>query len=115
MEVLDGALLDFGFPVGPITLLDEVGIDVRAKIPILEKRAGWREQFQAPNGAFDKLLEDDRKGRKNGKGFYPMARRPRATSSPAGGQKTVDASVTYDVLSVLASWPGRRSPSAACC
>ncbi|WP_028768351.1 fatty acid oxidation complex subunit alpha FadJ [Shewanella fidelis] len=68
VEHLDKALVKFGFPVGPMTLLDEVGIDVGAKIsPILEKELG--ERFMAP-AAFDKLLADDRKGRKNGKGFY---------------------------------------------
>ncbi|WP_235663639.1 3-hydroxyacyl-CoA dehydrogenase NAD-binding domain-containing protein, partial [Aeromonas caviae] len=99
VEVLDGALLDFGFPVGPITLLDEVGIDVGAKIsPILEKELGG-EQFQAPK-AFDKLLEDDRKGRKNGKGFYLYGKAaPRNRLTGKEGKKTVDASV-YDVLGV---------------
>ncbi len=99
VEVLDGALLDFGFPVGPITLLDEVGIDVGAKIsPILEKELGG-EQFQAPK-AFDKLLEDDRKGRKNGKGFYLYGKAaPRNKLTGKEGKKTVDASV-YDVLGV---------------
>ncbi|WP_110456113.1 fatty acid oxidation complex subunit alpha FadJ [Shewanella algidipiscicola] len=68
VDHLDKALVKFGFPVGPMTLLDEVGIDVGAKIsPILEKELG--ERFKAP-AAFDKLLSDERKGRKNGKGFY---------------------------------------------
>ncbi|QYK03840.1 fatty acid oxidation complex subunit alpha FadJ [Shewanella zhangzhouensis] len=68
VDHLDKALVKFGFPVGPMTLLDEVGIDVGAKIsPILEKELG--ERFKAP-AAFDKLMADDRKGRKNGKGFY---------------------------------------------
>lgn len=68
IEQLDGALVKFGFPVGPMTLLDEVGIDVGAKIsPILESELG--ERFKAP-AAFSKLIKDDRKGRKNSRGFY---------------------------------------------
>lgn len=68
IEHLDRALLDFGFPVGPITLLDEVGVDIGAKImPILVNELGPR--FQGPD-VFDLLLNDGRKGRKSGKGFY---------------------------------------------
>lgn len=63
MESLDKALVDFGFPVGPITLLDEVGIDVGTKIiPVLVEALGPR--FAAP-AAFDAVLKDGRKGRKN--------------------------------------------------
>ena len=41
IEKLDRALVDWGFPVGPITLLDEVGIDVGAKVAgIMEKAFG---------------------------------------------------------------------------
>ncbi len=102
VEVLDSALLDFGFPVGPITLLDEVGIDVGAKIsPILEKELGG-EQFQAPK-AFDKLLQNDCKGRKNGKGFYLYGKAaPRNKLTGKEGKKTVDESV-YGVLSIKPS------------
>ncbi len=32
IEVIDNALVKFGFPVGPIQLLDEVGIDTGTKI-----------------------------------------------------------------------------------
>ena len=54
IEKIDTALLDFGFPVGPITLLDEVGIDVGSKImPILVQELGPR--FQGPD-VFDLLL-----------------------------------------------------------
>ncbi|KFA96522.1 fatty acid oxidation complex subunit alpha FadJ [Vibrio sp. ER1A] len=85
IEALDNALLDFGFPVGPITLLDEVGVDIGAKImPILVAELG--ERFQGPD-VFDKLLNDGRKGRKTGKGFYTYK----------GKKKSVDSSV-YSVL-----------------
>ncbi|SDH70567.1 3-hydroxyacyl-CoA dehydrogenase / enoyl-CoA hydratase / 3-hydroxybutyryl-CoA epimerase [Vibrio xiamenensis] len=87
IEHVDGALVDFGFPVGPISLLDEVGIDIGSKImPILVKELGAR--FQGPN-VFDKLLGDNRKGRKSGKGFYVYK----------GKKKQVDKSV-YKLLSL---------------
>jgi 3-hydroxyacyl-CoA dehydrogenase/enoyl-CoA hydratase/3-hydroxybutyryl-CoA epimerase len=68
IDNIDKALVDFGFPIGPFQLLDEVGIDVAAKIgPILESELG--ERFAAPF-AFDKLLDDGRLGKKYNKGFY---------------------------------------------
>jgi len=85
IESLDKALLDFGFPVGPITLLDEVGVDIGAKIiPILVHELG--DRFQGPD-VFDRLLNDNRKGRKSGKGFYTYK----------GKKKEVDKSV-YKLL-----------------
>ncbi|WP_114786762.1 fatty acid oxidation complex subunit alpha FadJ [Vibrio tetraodonis] len=87
IEHLDKALLNFGFPVGPITLLDEVGIDIGAKImPILVGELG--ERFKGPD-VFDTLLDDNRKGRKSGKGFYTYK----------GKKKEVDKSV-YKLLSL---------------
>ena len=68
IEHIDSALVSFGFPVGPFNLLDEVGIDVGTKIlPILVARFG--DRFKAPE-ALDKVVNDDRKGKKNGRGFY---------------------------------------------
>ncbi|AUX94207.1 fatty acid oxidation complex subunit alpha FadJ [Mixta gaviniae] len=68
IENIDKALVKFGFPLGPVQLLDEVGIDVGTKIlPILEQ--AWGPRFAAPE-AFSAVLRDNRKGRKNGRGFY---------------------------------------------
>jgi len=84
VEKIDEALVQFGFPVGPIQLLDEVGIDVGTKIsPILENAYG--ERFAAPP-AIDAILKDDRKGRKNGRGFYlypHKGRKSRKQADPA--------------------------------
>ncbi|MGV3347011.1 fatty acid oxidation complex subunit alpha FadJ [Enterobacteriaceae bacterium LUAb1] len=68
IEAVDQALVKFGFPVGPIQLLDEVGIDVGTKIlPILVSAYG--ERFRMP-AALDAVINDGRKGRKNKRGFY---------------------------------------------
>ena len=90
IEKLDKALVNFGFPVGPMQLLDEVGIDVGAKIgPILSKELG--ERFATP-AAFDKLISDDRLGKKSQKGFYLYGKK-----SKKG--KQVDTSI-YQLLSI---------------
>lgn len=93
IDKLDRCLVKFGFPVGPMQLLDEVGIDVGSKIaPILQQHLG--ERFAAPS-AFDKLLADDRKGKKNSRGFYRY-------KGVKKGKKQVDESV-YKLLGVTPS------------
>jgi 3-hydroxyacyl-CoA dehydrogenase/enoyl-CoA hydratase/3-hydroxybutyryl-CoA epimerase len=68
IEDVDRAMTDFGFPVGPIVLLDEVGIDVGAKIAkVLHRAFGER---MAPAASMARVLEEGRLGRKNKKGFY---------------------------------------------
>ncbi|HJS57705.1 MAG TPA: fatty acid oxidation complex subunit alpha FadJ [Vicinamibacteria bacterium] len=68
IEDVDAAMTGFGFPVGPVTLLDEVGIDVGAKVAkILHHAFGDR---MAPPAAMARVVEDGRLGRKNGRGFY---------------------------------------------
>jgi len=68
IEQIDNALLEFGMPMGPINLFDEVGLDVAAKVShILENAFGAR---MAGEGMMDKIVESGRLGKKNGKGFY---------------------------------------------
>ncbi len=69
IEVIDSAMKDFGFPVGPIKLMDEVGIDVGTHVtqimaPLFEKRG------IELNTAGSEVVEAGLKGRKSGKGFY---------------------------------------------
>jgi 3-hydroxyacyl-CoA dehydrogenase / enoyl-CoA hydratase / 3-hydroxybutyryl-CoA epimerase len=68
IDVVDKALVAFGFPVGPITLLDEVGIDVGGKAGRLIGEAfGPRLALPA---SLEQVLESGRTGRKGRKGFY---------------------------------------------
>lgn len=68
VETIDRAMTDFGFPVGPITLMDEVGIDVGAKVAkVLYEAFGER---MAPPASMIRVVEDGRQGRKNRRGFY---------------------------------------------
>ncbi|WP_194868215.1 fatty acid oxidation complex subunit alpha FadJ [Pseudoalteromonas sp. PPB1] len=87
IEKIDQALVEFGFPVGPLALLDEVGVDIGSKIaPILEKELG--DRFKAPD-AFARMIDSKRLGRKTGKGFYKYESKG----------KKVDESV-YDLLGI---------------
>lgn len=89
IDAIDKALVKFGFPVGAFKLLDEVGIDVGTKIiPILMNQFG--ERFASPD-AFTKLLENDRKGKKNRSGFYDYSGKSKG--------KAVDESI-YTLLGV---------------
>ncbi|MGA1296365.1 MAG: 3-hydroxyacyl-CoA dehydrogenase family protein, partial [Burkholderiaceae bacterium] len=65
---IDKALETFGMPVGPLTLLDEVGIDVGSHIIRVLKEA-FAERIVVP-ASVAAIEAEGRKGRKNGRGFY---------------------------------------------
>lgn len=68
MEAIDKVMTDFGMPMGPFTLSDEVGLDVGVKVMhILEDAFGERFKSCA---VFEKILEKKLLGKKIGKGFY---------------------------------------------
>ena len=87
IEKIDTAMLNWGFPIGPIKLTDEVGIDVGAKVGKIMLDA-FGERMSPPDG-MKKLMEDERYGRKNGRGFYLYGDK----------KKGVDESV-YELLGV---------------
>jgi 3-hydroxyacyl-CoA dehydrogenase/enoyl-CoA hydratase/3-hydroxybutyryl-CoA epimerase len=67
-EEIDGALLEWGMPMGPLRLIDEIGVDITVDIAAtLEKAFGARDQ--APE-ILQKMYEAKMLGRKTGSGFY---------------------------------------------
>ncbi len=68
IDAIDRALVDFGFPVGPITLIDEVGLDIASKSgQVMFDAFGER---MAPSESIKRVIESGRTGRKGKKGFY---------------------------------------------
>ncbi|MBX7144666.1 MAG: enoyl-CoA hydratase/isomerase family protein [Oligoflexia bacterium] len=68
IDAIDKAALRFGMPMGPIRLLDEIGLDVAAHVlEIMVK--GYGERMHGPN-LLPKLVAAKRLGRKCGAGFY---------------------------------------------
>ncbi|MCA9394163.1 MAG: enoyl-CoA hydratase/isomerase family protein [Candidatus Omnitrophica bacterium] len=75
-EHIDQVITDFGMPMGPFLLSDEVGLDVGLKVMrILQDSFGDRYR---PVKIFDKLLEHKKLGKKTGTGFYRHNRRARS-------------------------------------
>lgn len=72
IEQLDKTMKGFGFPVGPVTLLDEVGIDVGAHVTEVLSDL-FSERGIEPSAKASELFEDGYKGRKNKQGFYQYA------------------------------------------
>lgn len=97
IERIDAALQKAGFPVGPIVLLDEVGIDVASHIAdTMFESFGER---LAPLPAMQNVINDDRKGKKNKRGFYQYSNKKKGLLSgfSKSSEKQVDPSI-YEIL-----------------
>ncbi len=82
VDELDRYARRMGFPVGPCNLLDEVGLDVAGKVAgVMAAFIGGRLELTGHNRRF---TDDNRLGRKNGRGFYAYE---------GGKRGKVDASV----------------------
>jgi 3-hydroxyacyl-CoA dehydrogenase/enoyl-CoA hydratase/3-hydroxybutyryl-CoA epimerase len=80
IERVDRTMVDWGMPMGPIALVDEVGIDVAAKVAhILAEPFGDRLPT-APGS--EKVLASGRLGAKNQRGFYLYRDGRRTTPDP---------------------------------
>ncbi len=87
VEEVDRAARDFGMPMGPLRLIDEVGIDVsRHAGQAMREALGER---LAPSPVLEKLAASGRLGRKGGKGFYRY--------DEGGREKGVDPDVYADL------------------
>ncbi len=68
VDAIDKAMSQFGFPVGPINLIDEVGLDIAGKSgAIMAEAFGGR---MTPSTALQRVLGAGRLGRKGNSGFY---------------------------------------------
>src|SRR6185369_5484191 len=78
---LDEAMLAFGMPMGPMRLLDEVGIDV-GKHVARTLAAHYPDRLVLP-GCMEKMVEAGLLGRKAGRGFYLHPKGSDAEPNPA--------------------------------
>jgi len=68
VETIDRVMLDFGMPMGPLRLTDEIGLDVSEHV-VKELEQGVKHL--APlNDLLGKMMQKGWLGRKSGRGFY---------------------------------------------
>lgn len=68
IETIDTVMTRWGFPVGPLALMDQVGLDVGEKAgKVMHAALGDRLR---PSRVIPAMRADDRQGRKNARGFY---------------------------------------------
>ncbi|MDE2942949.1 MAG: 3-hydroxyacyl-CoA dehydrogenase NAD-binding domain-containing protein [Gemmatimonadota bacterium] len=79
---IDRTMTEFGLPMGPCRLLDEVGFDVAAHVAKEMARA-FGDRMR-PSAALDTLTELGRLGKKNGRGFYTYSDREERVDREVG-------------------------------
>jgi len=86
VRAVDRALRGFGMPLGPLELLDEIGLDVARKVAhVLGDAFGARMPSVA---LIDRLAGEGSLGKKSGLGFYRYERGKRGSVNPALGAAT---------------------------
>jgi len=68
IQDIDAAMKDWGMPVGPLALSDEVGVDVAVEVAHTLNQA-FADRLPLPPW-IDRQLDSGRLGKKTGKGFY---------------------------------------------
>ena len=89
IEAIDEAAIRLGFPVGPIALMDEVGIDVGQKV-LATMKEYYSAHMEFPPDAIGGFIAEGRLGRKANKGFYVYED---GKSTTERGHKVVDETV----------------------
>ncbi|MDH5309789.1 MAG: 3-hydroxyacyl-CoA dehydrogenase NAD-binding domain-containing protein [Gammaproteobacteria bacterium] len=91
---IDAAAEDFGMPMGPVELVDSVGLDIALNVSRVLGAAAGRE---APGGLED-MVEQGRLGRKSGSGFYRWENGKAVKPEPGPAEK---ARIPADIVDRL--------------
>jgi len=90
VEDIDESMLDFGMPMGPLRLIDEVGLDVCNHVAT-DLASKFSDRMAAPS-VLAKMLSDKLLGKKSGRGFYVHRAKSDGNVNPDIDQYYHDAS-----------------------
>jgi len=91
---IDEAMLDFGMPMGPLRLVDEVGTDV--SMHVAETLASHYHRRMAVPEVLARLVKGGQLGRKSGEGFYLHRGKEAAPSEDASRFVKDDSTANLD-------------------
>ena len=80
VRAIDEALLDFGLPMGPLRLADEVGLDIA--LHVARDLSERLPHLAAPDDTLDRFLARGWLGKKSGRGFYVHSARGEPRPNP---------------------------------
>ncbi len=100
-EEIDNAMLEFGMPMGPIRLLDEVGIDVALHVTNTLSEA-FPDRIKPP-ALLQHLIDHDMLGRKKKQGFYLYTGKGKYIPNPATKQFQHNSNRPKDITSHLSN------------
>lgn len=90
IEFIDRSLQEFGFKLGPLAMIDDIGLDVIVKSnAAMVRELGNR--FALPESV-QLLIDNDRQGSKNNRGFYLY---------DSSGQRTQEDKSIYHVMETI--------------
>jgi len=96
---IDSAALKFGMPMGPLRLVDEIGLDVAAKVAEIIG-ASYGERMQGPNPSAE-MAKLGRLGKKSGLGFYRYGEQVDVADDAVRGLLKISAIKSGEELNLL--------------
>jgi 3-hydroxyacyl-CoA dehydrogenase/enoyl-CoA hydratase/3-hydroxybutyryl-CoA epimerase len=101
-ERIDRVIEEFGMPMGPLELLDQVGIDVAAHVA--RSLAGLSPQPSPTPERLQQMAAAGELGRKSGRGFYEYKKgrkKPVTSAKPSAGSAEIVTDRTIEQRTVL--------------
>jgi len=94
-EAIDDAMIEFGMPMGPLRLIDEVGVDISADVAVTLAEK-FRDRLRTPE-LLGKMIQAGLLGRKSGAGFYNHKGSEAQVNLGVAKFRTGDSAAGYDL------------------